>query len=109
LIEKFGDDDPVARGNALFCFRMSREAGDEVRYDPGKVLPMAVMLLQGHDPTVCEEAVRLIQSILENELVPVESVSAAVHRIEELSGTGSLETTKAAEAVLYMLKETGLQ
>ncbi|MBN1390512.1 MAG: hypothetical protein JXA22_07715 [Candidatus Thermoplasmatota archaeon] len=107
LLERSNDDDPVSRGNALFCFRMSLERGDEVRYDTGRVLSRAMVMLEDPDPMVREEAVRSVQCLLESELVTGDSVLGAAERIEGLSRSGSLETTKAAEAVLYMLKETG--
>lgn len=107
LLERSEDDDPVSRGNALFCLRMSREAGEEFRCDPRKVLSRAMMMLDDPDSMVCEEAVRLIQCILEKDPVQGKNVTGAARRIEELSRSGSLETTRAAEAILYVLKERG--
>ena len=55
-----------------------------------------------------EEAVRSIQCLLERELVAEERVLGAARRIEELSRSGSLETTRAVKAILYILKERGV-
>ncbi|MGA1872141.1 MAG: hypothetical protein ACMUHY_00585 [Thermoplasmatota archaeon] len=107
LLERSIDSDPVSRGNALFCFRMAIESDPNHLFDFENMFARTLEMLMEGDEGVREEAVRLVQICLERNIVPGECIGDISSVIGELSGSGNHETAKAAESILYILKERG--
>jgi len=107
LLGRSEDEDPVSRGNALFCFRMAARTDPNHFFNMGTVSKRTREMLDDPDPGVREEAVRALLAFLEGDIVQGEHLEGVSGTVERLAGSLDMETLKAAEQVLLILKERG--